>query len=224
MRTTVIFTACVYAGIFSLAAGNLSAESYLDSGASETQIKRALLNTRTLTRQRSEGRGNTASQSNGRAGRASTSTVKGKDPGGSRGASARSAEARSPETSPKSTGSDDGGPASFEIYFDVNSANLRADAYPVLDRLGSALRSQELNDYRFVVEGHTDATGSEAFNLELSQNRAQSVREYLVGKYDIDPARLEPVGRGESELYDPEHPDSGKNRRVRFVNADEAEY
>jgi len=223
MRTIFMTTACVCAGVFSLAAGHLSAESYLGSGASESQIKRALLNTRTLTRQRSESRGNSTTQSAGRAAGASVSTAKGKDSGRSRSSSARNAMARSPEASPTSTGSDDGGPASFEIYFDVNSANLRADAYPVLDRLGSVLTSQDLQDYRFVVEGHTDATGSEAFNLALSQNRALSVREYLVNKYDIDPARLDPVGRGESELYDPDHPASGKNRRVRFVNADESD-
>lgn len=194
------------------ASGGLRAEGYLGSGASEAQIKRALLNTRTLKRQQP------AAQGVSRAKR--VSDAKGSAPRVAAHAGRAGAVAAVGEAPIGSTGSAEAGPASFEIFFDLSSANLRSDALPVLDRLGTVLGSDDLKDFRFVVEGHTDATGSEAHNLELSANRAKTVRDYLVEKHGIDPARLEPVGRGEGELYDPDHPASGKNRRVRFVDPD----
>jgi outer membrane protein OmpA-like peptidoglycan-associated protein len=222
MRTLLVSTLFSCIGLFSLASGDLLAESYLDSGASEAQIKRALLSTRTLSRQKAESRISTSTQRKRQITGASTSSAPSGHSGRASGSSGSGTIATATDNPPESAGDESGGPASFQIFFDLNSATLRTDAYPVLDRLASALGSPELQDYRFLVEGHTDATGSEAFNLELSQNRAQSVREYLVERHNIDPARLEPVGRGESDLYDPGHPASGKNRRVRFVNADEA--
>ena len=52
---------------------------------------------------------------------------------------------------------------------------------------------------RVLIEGHTDAVGSELYNESLSQRRAQSVRRYLVAMHGIDAGRLEAVGLGETQ-------------------------
>jgi outer membrane protein OmpA-like peptidoglycan-associated protein len=215
MNTFSIPIAWIAAGLLLGVAGPAGAERLLEPGASQAEIQRALLNTRTLSRRRPEG----AVQSPGPATVHKPAAAAPPKSGAARPPSGgRAGPVQPPEPRATSAGDQDQGPASFQIFFDLNSANLRPDAYPVLDRLGAALGSAELRDFRFVVEGHTDASGSETFNLGLSEERARSVREYLVEKHNIDPARLEPVGRGESELYDAGHPLSGKNRRVRFVD------
>lgn len=70
---------------------------------------------------------------------------------------------------------------------------------------------------RFRIAGHTDASGPAAYNRNLSRRRAQAVRDYLVGRHGIDPARLDPVGYGEERLKDPFAPKSPVNRRVEII-------
>jgi len=77
------------------------------------------------------------------------------------------------------------------------------------------MNSDALAACSFVIEGHTDAQGDDAYNLRLSQQRAESVRDFLTA-LDVAPARLRAVGRGERELLDPAAPDSPRNRRVQF--------
>lgn len=105
-----------------------------------------------------------------------------------------------------------------QIYFDLNSSALRADAKPILDRIGAALSSDQLASYRFSIIGHTDASGSADYNMTLSQRRANSVRDYLAGKFGIDRSRLQSVGRGESQLLNPAAPNDRTNRRVEIMN------
>jgi len=119
----------------------------------------------------------------------------------------------------ESSTSDDGG-TSFRILFAYNSANLTPDAIATLDTLGKALASAEMAGYRFRVEGHTDATGGEDYNLQLSDRRARAVYEYLVTNHGIDPSRLEPVGMGEADLFNASNPYAGENRRVRLMRID----
>jgi outer membrane protein OmpA-like peptidoglycan-associated protein len=106
----------------------------------------------------------------------------------------------------------------MRIQFEFGSAALTASAQEVLDQLGSALQSDELSAFQFSLVGHTDAVGSDAANLELSQQRAQAVKDYLIGQFSIDPARLEASGAGEADLADPSDPNSGVNRRVVITN------
>jgi OmpA-OmpF porin, OOP family len=104
------------------------------------------------------------------------------------------------------------------IQFEFDSFNLTAEAKGELDRLAEVL-SDELMQAKVVeIEGHADATGSESYNLSLSQLRARSVRAYLVERHGIAPDRLPFVGKGEAEPYDPAHPAAGVNRRVVFTN------
>jgi outer membrane protein OmpA-like peptidoglycan-associated protein len=105
------------------------------------------------------------------------------------------------------------------IQFDYNSAVLRADINPALDALGEALRT-ELTSLVLRVEGHTDNTGSENYNLDLSTRRATTVRDYLATKYGIDKQRLPVEGYGKSRPIGDNSTDAGRalNRRVEFVN------
>lgn len=106
----------------------------------------------------------------------------------------------------------------LEVLFEYDSSRLSADGRDVLDALGGALTSKELADVRSVLlEGHTDAKGSDAYNDSLSLLRAQSARQYLIQKYKIAPAKLRALGKGKAEPADPKDPYSAANRRVRVV-------
>ena len=108
---------------------------------------------------------------------------------------------------------------SMAIRFDFDSAHLRPEGAAVLDRLASALQTPELKDSRFRIEGHTDAKGDAAYNLRLSQQRADEVRRFLVA-HGVSLPRLSAVGRGAQELANPLLPLAAENRRVRIVNLD----
>jgi outer membrane protein OmpA-like peptidoglycan-associated protein len=107
---------------------------------------------------------------------------------------------------------------SLLITFDTNSANLTPGAKQSLDVVGQALASEKLAAARFAIEGHADPRGVAAANLKLSQLRAESVRNYLADSAHIDRARLEAVGKGDSELMNKANPGAPENRRVTIVN------
>ncbi|RMF37466.1 MAG: hypothetical protein D6754_09485 [Alphaproteobacteria bacterium] len=98
------------------------------------------------------------------------------------------------------------------VYFEFDSAILRADAKEQLDALCTALQADATGVYRVI--GHTDAAGSDAYNLTLSKARAKSVVRYLVDSCGIAAERLEPLGLGELRLRDSAHPRAAVNRRV----------
>jgi outer membrane protein OmpA-like peptidoglycan-associated protein len=104
------------------------------------------------------------------------------------------------------------------IHFEFDSSRLTPEATRILERVGQALGSSELAGLVFVVEGHTDAQGDEAYNQALSVRRAQAVKEYLVSRHGIAAARLKAVGKGETELLDPADPEGAANRRVVFAS------
>jgi len=106
----------------------------------------------------------------------------------------------------------------LEVNFEYKSAQLSTDAKLMLDRLGRALASNELQNQRFKITGHTDAVGGAAYNLALSERRAHSVQDYLGQKHGIDGKRLETEGKGFTQLADPANPTSAVNRRVQVTN------
>jgi outer membrane protein OmpA-like peptidoglycan-associated protein len=106
----------------------------------------------------------------------------------------------------------------LEVNFEYKSAQLSTDAMLMLDRLGRALVSSELQNQRFKITGHTDAVGGAAYNLALSERRAQSVQDYLTQKHGIEGKRLEVEGKGFTQLADPANPTSAVNRRVQVTN------
>lgn len=98
------------------------------------------------------------------------------------------------------------------VTFELNSAVLTEDAIARLDEVAVALVDPRLSGARFAVEGFTDASGSDAYNMGLSERRAQSVKDYLVSQ-GVPTDRLLTVGFGETRprvdnAYDP------INRRV----------
>jgi outer membrane protein OmpA-like peptidoglycan-associated protein len=98
-----------------------------------------------------------------------------------------------------------------DVFFDFDSATLKAGAYDEIDRTARVLNNYPATRIR--VEGHTDQSGAEDYNMQLSQRRAEAVKNALVAK-NVDPARLETVGFGESK---PISSDPAQNRRVTLV-------
>jgi OOP family OmpA-OmpF porin len=107
--------------------------------------------------------------------------------------------------------------ASLLITFETNSADLTPQAKKQLDVVAGALRNNKLADYGFNVEGHADPRGAHDSNLSLSQQRAESVRNYLVSAHSIDAKRLKAVGKGDSEVLNAKDPSAVENRRVTIV-------
>ena len=106
----------------------------------------------------------------------------------------------------------------LEINFDYNSADISAKSLPSVQALGRALTNADLKGSTFVVAGHTDAAGGEAYNQDLSERRADAIKRYLVDKYGINGTDLVTVGYGKSKLKDPSQPMAEVNRRVQVVN------
>jgi outer membrane protein OmpA-like peptidoglycan-associated protein len=104
------------------------------------------------------------------------------------------------------------------IQFDFNSARIRPESYRSVGLMADALYHPYLLGYRFLVVGHTDAKGSREFNLKLSQQRADSIREALINPFGIDRRRIEAIGLGEEQLLDRANPDAARNRRVQLIN------
>lgn len=104
------------------------------------------------------------------------------------------------------------------IYFDYNSAKITSKSIPTLVKLGQALMHKDLKGGTFLVGGHTDARGSDDYNLTLSQRRALAVKSFLIESFNITNDKLVAIGFGEEELKDVDFPDSGLNRRVQVTN------
>jgi len=104
------------------------------------------------------------------------------------------------------------------INFDFNSDQIRPDAFAVVDELGKALSGDALKGSRIVLNGHTDATGSDGYNQDLSDRRAASVRAYLIEKFGIAADRLVAIGYGEERLKNQGDPFADENRRVEVIN------
>jgi len=109
-----------------------------------------------------------------------------------------------------------------QIFFAFDSADILPEARPSLDELGKALNNAKLGSAVFLIAGHTDAKGSDDYNLALSQRRAESVKAFLVETYGVDEGRLAVIGFGEEQLKNPDDPLADENRRVQIVNTGSA--
>jgi outer membrane protein OmpA-like peptidoglycan-associated protein len=108
----------------------------------------------------------------------------------------------------------------LDIQFDYNSAEISKASMPVVQELGKALSDAHLKGSTFMVAGHTDAIGGEAFNQGLSERRADTIKRFLTEKYGINGTDLVAVGYGKSQPKDPNAPLDPINRRVQVVNLD----
>lgn len=100
------------------------------------------------------------------------------------------------------------------IVFDFDSAAIRDDQRAKLDTLCQAVKTS--NVQRLQIIGHTDATGSAAYNATLSQLRADEVKRHLVNNCGIEEFRLEAIGVGEDFPANEADPEAPENRRVEF--------
>lgn len=102
----------------------------------------------------------------------------------------------------------------IQISFDFDSAALREDQKPKLDTLCQVMKSVDVSVFQII--GHTDSSGSAAYNENLSLLRAKEVKRHLVSSCGIASERLEAIGLGESVPYNADDPRSDVNRRVEF--------
>ena len=106
------------------------------------------------------------------------------------------------------------------ITFDFGSAVIPEDELITLEKVGVALEDIlfERPDEVFLIEGHTDAVGSEIANLELSDRRAEAVAIALAENFDVPPENLVTQGYGEEDLKIPTDAPERENRRVTLRN------
>jgi outer membrane protein OmpA-like peptidoglycan-associated protein len=106
---------------------------------------------------------------------------------------------------------------SGSVLFPSGKASLLPSAQTKLNEVAAALKDEE-SDHKIVIEGHTDARGSDATNQELSERRARAVREYLVSQ-GLSSDAIEAVGLGPSRpVADNTSPEGrANNRRVEIV-------
>ena len=113
--------------------------------------------------------------------------------------------------------SEKGRVATQGLYFDTGSDGIRQESAPTLKEIGTMLK--EHADLGLTIEGHTDNVGKAEANQSLSEKRAAAVRQYLIDTYQIDAARLEAKGLGQTKPVGANDTSEGRqqNRRVELV-------
>ena len=105
----------------------------------------------------------------------------------------------------------------YGIYFDVGSAVIKPESEMVLKEIAEVLGGNP--GWKLDVEGHTDNVGGDAYNLELSRQRAAAVKDALVSRHRVAAQRLSTTGFGASRSKEPNETLAGRarNRRVELV-------
>ena len=105
------------------------------------------------------------------------------------------------------------------ILFQTNKADIKSASYPLLDNIVAVIKScrGKVEKTRIAVNGHTDSRGSDAYNLQLSQRRADAVRTYLINK-GVDQSIITATGFGETQPVASNSTPEGRrqNRRINF--------
>lgn len=102
----------------------------------------------------------------------------------------------------------------LDVQFEIDRYAIQHEYEAAVERLGAYLRKYP--DTTAVIEGHTDEVGTDEYNMQLSQRRANSVVEYLVAHSGIDRSRLKAVGYGKTRPVADNRTEEGKrqNRRI----------
>ena len=101
------------------------------------------------------------------------------------------------------------------IFFDTDKANIKREYEDELFQM--ALTIKRNVGLRFVLEGHCDERGSDEYNIELGNRRAEAVKQYLIDNYKLDPAIFSIVSKGKAEILSPRY---NINRRVDVIIAE----
>lgn len=112
---------------------------------------------------------------------------------------------------------------SGDILFDFDKWNIRPAAEPVLTQVAEVIK--QYPNAAVLIEGYTDSKGSDSYNLKLSQNRAASVKDWLVKKGGVGNKKITTKGLGEADPVAPNENEDGndnpegrqKNRRVEIT-------
>jgi OmpA-OmpF porin, OOP family len=105
------------------------------------------------------------------------------------------------------------------IYFDTGSDRIRPESTPTLKEIGAMLKDHP--ELKLTIEGHTDNVGSAESNQALSEKRAAAVRQFLIDRYQMDAARLQAKGLGQTKPAGSNDTPEGRqnNRRVELVKS-----
>lgn len=105
----------------------------------------------------------------------------------------------------------------LNIQFDHDKSNIKPEFKGEVDKAAEFLAQYSGMDA--IIEGHTDSNGTDAYNVGLSQRRANTVRQALISQYGINPSRLTAIGYGESRPIATNATEEGRytNRRVMVV-------
>jgi outer membrane protein OmpA-like peptidoglycan-associated protein len=103
-----------------------------------------------------------------------------------------------------------------KLYFELDESTLHAASFPVLDEVAQALKDNE--NFSVQIQGHTDSSGTDAHNQQLSEERAEAVLNYLT-EHGVDRSRLKSKGFASSVPLQTNTTPEGRelNRRVEFV-------
>jgi OOP family OmpA-OmpF porin len=102
------------------------------------------------------------------------------------------------------------------VLFDINSAEVKSEAYPMLNEVVLIMKKNP--DLKVEIDGHTDSTGTAAYNMTLSEKRAEAIKDFMVTR-GIEPKRLTTRGFGFTKPAATNKTKEGraKNRRVEFT-------
>lgn len=105
------------------------------------------------------------------------------------------------------------------VLFDFDSVKIKDESRPLLEQFARAFQNPTLQDAIFVIAGHTDSKGSEAYNFRLSEERAKAVKTYLSVTYNLPEERFLVKPFGELRPVATNETDEGRatNRRVEFI-------
>ena len=103
-----------------------------------------------------------------------------------------------------------------KVHFATNKSTIYPDSFAMLTEVAEVLKARP--EIKLRVEGHTDSRGSMRRNMKLSQERAESVKTFLVGK-GVEPERMEARGFGPAQPIDDNRTSRGRenNRRTEFI-------
>lgn len=105
-----------------------------------------------------------------------------------------------------------------DIEFENNSVGIVPESYRTLGVIADALHSPLLRHHKFLIVGHTNATGKAEHNLELSMQRANAILDVLATTFSVPSNRLVAIGVGQGLPLDGADPKAAANRRVQLVN------
>jgi OmpA-OmpF porin, OOP family len=103
------------------------------------------------------------------------------------------------------------------IDFDSDTPVVRPSSYQTVGRIADALVHASLLPYTFLIVGHTDSNGRREANVQLSQRRADAIRDSLVNTFKISSKRVQSLGLGEEQFIDQARPTSPVNQQIQIV-------